>query len=49
MAGPDAVTRPAEVEGVAMYPVSLTINGVERRLQVAAWTTLLDLLRGYWT
>jgi xanthine dehydrogenase YagT iron-sulfur-binding subunit len=26
-------------------PVTLTINGVERALEVAAWTTLLDLLR----
>ncbi|TGD96990.1 (2Fe-2S)-binding protein [Methylobacterium nonmethylotrophicum] len=26
-------------------PVTLTINGQERQLQVAPWTTLLDLLR----
>ena len=26
-------------------PIALTINGVEKRLQVAPWTTLLDLLR----
>jgi xanthine dehydrogenase YagT iron-sulfur-binding subunit len=26
-------------------PVTITINGVVRRLQVAPWTTLLDLLR----
>jgi xanthine dehydrogenase YagT iron-sulfur-binding subunit len=26
-------------------PITLTINGVERALEVAAWTTLLDLLR----
>jgi xanthine dehydrogenase YagT iron-sulfur-binding subunit len=26
-------------------PISLTINGQERRLSVAPWTTLLDLLR----
>jgi xanthine dehydrogenase YagT iron-sulfur-binding subunit len=26
-------------------PMTLTINGVERTLEVAAWTTLLDLLR----
>ncbi|MCF4124547.1 (2Fe-2S)-binding protein [Methylobacterium sp. SyP6R] len=26
-------------------PVTLTVNGQERRLQVAPWTTLLDLLR----
>ena len=26
-------------------PIMLSINGVERKLEVAAWTTLLDLLR----
>jgi xanthine dehydrogenase YagT iron-sulfur-binding subunit len=28
-------------------PLSLTINGVERQLRVAPWTSLLDLLRDY--
>ncbi len=28
-------------------PVSLTINGIERRLRVAPWTSLLDLLRDH--
>jgi xanthine dehydrogenase YagT iron-sulfur-binding subunit len=28
-------------------PVVLTVNGVERRLRVAPWTTLLDLLRDH--
>jgi len=28
-------------------PVSLTINGVERQLRVAPWTTLLDALRDH--
>ncbi|WP_207479755.1 (2Fe-2S)-binding protein [Arenibaculum pallidiluteum] len=26
-------------------PISLVVNGVEKRMEVAAWTTLLDLLR----
>ncbi|HTZ78759.1 MAG TPA: (2Fe-2S)-binding protein [Stellaceae bacterium] len=26
-------------------PVTLTINGVERRIEIAPWTSLLDLLR----
>ena len=26
-------------------PIALTVNGVERRLEVAPWTTLLDALR----
>lgn len=30
---------------VATLPITLTINGVQHRLQVAPWTTLLDLLR----
>ncbi|MDB5295223.1 MAG: putative xanthine dehydrogenase YagT-like,iron-sulfur binding subunit [Phycisphaerales bacterium] len=30
----------------ADVPVTLRINGAERRLAVAPWTTLLDLLRG---
>jgi len=29
----------------AKIPITLTINGTERKLEVAAWTTLLDLLR----
>ena len=29
----------------AMQLITLTINGTERRLKVAPWTTLLDLLR----
>ena len=28
-------------------PVTLTINGTDRRLQIAPWTTLLDALREY--
>ena len=31
----------------AAQSITLTINGQERRLQVAPWTTLLDLLREY--
>jgi xanthine dehydrogenase YagT iron-sulfur-binding subunit len=29
----------------AKIPITLSINGVERKLDVAPWTTLLDLLR----
>jgi xanthine dehydrogenase YagT iron-sulfur-binding subunit len=28
-------------------PVSLTVNGVERQLEIAPWTTLLDALRDH--
>jgi xanthine dehydrogenase YagT iron-sulfur-binding subunit len=35
--GPPALPEPV--------PVALTINGTKRRLHVAPWTTLLDLLR----
>jgi xanthine dehydrogenase YagT iron-sulfur-binding subunit len=28
-------------------PVSLTVNGVERRIELAPWTTLLDALRNH--
>ena len=31
----------------ARLPITLTINGQERRLEVAPWTSLLDLLREY--
>jgi xanthine dehydrogenase YagT iron-sulfur-binding subunit len=31
----------------AKVPVSLTINGIETRLSVAPWTTLLDTLRDH--
>jgi xanthine dehydrogenase YagT iron-sulfur-binding subunit len=29
------------------FPVTMTVNGVEKRLTVAAWTTLLDALRDH--
>jgi xanthine dehydrogenase YagT iron-sulfur-binding subunit len=35
--------RPAWVPGPV--PITLTVNGTTRRLQVAPWTTLLDALR----
>src|SRR5260370_15812991 len=31
----------------AKVPVALIVNGVERRLEVAPWTTLLDALRDH--
>ncbi|AXO88385.1 (2Fe-2S)-binding protein [Pseudomonas parafulva] len=33
------------VEGATAHPVSLTVNGQARTVQVHPWTTLLDLLR----
>src|SRR5262245_49342388 len=33
--------------GPAMSSITLKVNGAEQRLQVAPWTTLLDLLREY--
>ena len=30
---------------IAQIPTTLTVNGVERRLAIEPWTTLLDLLR----
>jgi len=37
--GPEAMPMPEKI------PVTLTINGVERRIEIAPWTSLLDLLR----
>src|SRR4051812_38777398 len=37
----DIVPLPPKIE------VTLNVNGVERRLKIAAWTTLLDLLRDH--
>jgi xanthine dehydrogenase YagT iron-sulfur-binding subunit len=43
---PDTITAPAiETAGHDAATITLTINGQERRLSVAPWTTLLDLLR----
>jgi xanthine dehydrogenase YagT iron-sulfur-binding subunit len=33
------------MEAAAVRPISLTINGTERQLHIAPWTTLLDALR----
>ncbi|MEH3108328.1 MAG: (2Fe-2S)-binding protein [Sphingomonas fennica] len=38
-------TRPAAASAIARVPITLVINGRERRLEVEPWTTLLDLLR----
>jgi xanthine dehydrogenase YagT iron-sulfur-binding subunit len=38
----DPGVRPPE-----KIPMSLTVNGVERRLNIAPWTSLLDLLRDH--
>jgi xanthine dehydrogenase YagT iron-sulfur-binding subunit len=47
MAEPGTATRPLKqtIAAPAKIAISLTINGVERQLDVAPWTTLLDLLR----
>lgn len=36
---------PARGKALSTIPITLTINGTERRLAVEPWTTLLDLLR----
>jgi len=44
-------TEPKQKNGIVpapeKIPVTLTINGVERQLQLAPWTTLLDVLRNH--
>jgi len=49
MARTSAAVRPAAdpIPAPAKLTISLIINGVERRLQVAPWTTLLDALRDH--
>ena len=39
----DAIPPVSDAAG--QYPVSLNVNGTERRLVIAPWTTLLDALR----
>ncbi|EYD74305.1 Periplasmic aromatic aldehyde oxidoreductase, iron-sulfur subunit YagT [Rubellimicrobium mesophilum DSM 19309] len=40
--GPTVAARP-----IAQLPLAITVNGVERRLSVEPWVTLLDLLRDH--
>jgi xanthine dehydrogenase YagT iron-sulfur-binding subunit len=47
-----AQTRPARpirqtIPAPHKIPLSLTVNGVERKLELAPWTTLLDALRDH--
>ena len=47
-----AQTRPAQpirqtIPAAHKIPLSLTVNGVERKLELAPWTTLLDALRDH--
>ena len=47
-----AQTRPAQparqtIPAPHKIPLSLTVNGVERKLELAPWTTLLDALRDH--
>ncbi len=44
---PSTVSFPPSSALPATRRITLTINGVERGLEVAPWTTLLDLLREY--
>jgi xanthine dehydrogenase YagT iron-sulfur-binding subunit len=41
------VVGKAPYSGPAKRSITLKVNGVEKRLDVAPWTTLLDLLREY--
>ena len=46
MQATDTMTRPASATpSVGEIPITLTINGTVHRLEVAPWTSLLDLLR----
>jgi xanthine dehydrogenase YagT iron-sulfur-binding subunit len=47
MARTTTVARPAEptIPAQEKIPIILIVNGVERRLELAPWTTLLDALR----
>ena len=38
---------PAAIQPPKKVPVALIVNGVETRLEVAPWTTLLDALRDH--
>ena len=41
----DTIRRTDPAEPIGTVPITLTINGQRRSLQVEPWTTLLDLLR----
>jgi xanthine dehydrogenase YagT iron-sulfur-binding subunit len=49
MAQTSTASRPAgdTIPAPGKISVSLTVNGAQRKLQVAPWTTLLDTLRDY--
>jgi xanthine dehydrogenase YagT iron-sulfur-binding subunit len=40
-------TKSSNLRVPEKIPISLTVNGVEQRLQIAPWTTLLDTLRDH--
>src|SRR4029077_18146832 len=42
-----AARRTEKFPAPAKITISLTVNGVERKLEVAPWTTLLDALRDH--
>jgi xanthine dehydrogenase YagT iron-sulfur-binding subunit len=39
--------KPEKIPTPAKMPVTLHVNSVERKLDIAPWTTLLDALRLY--
>ena len=47
MARPYPQQHHAAIPAPDKIPVSLTVNGVERQLELAPWTTLLDALRDH--
>jgi len=40
-----AFTGSTDVDAPPRYPVAVSVNGIEHRINVEAWVTLLDLLR----
>jgi len=47
MAQTNSPQRKAPIAAPDQIPVALTVNGVERQLELAPWTTLLDALRDH--
>jgi xanthine dehydrogenase YagT iron-sulfur-binding subunit len=43
----DKAPGASPADSPATHPVTLEINGAEKRMELAPWTTLLDLLREY--
>ncbi len=45
MASTNPTVRPGAIQAPDKLPVTLIVNGVEKKLHIAPWTTLLDALR----